>query len=89
MEAELIKQVATQVPGLVVLVILVVWFTKAFMRYLSQQTRQQQDFFREMHKEHLEARENSRMALNDNTVALVQMRDALGHFKCVNFKEKE
>lgn len=76
---KLLETVATQTPGLVVLVILVRWFLA------HMQGRD--DFLKELHHEHMLARETSREALYENTksnrdviLAMQEVRDMLRNF---------
>ena len=67
--SKVLEEAAKQVPSLVVLVI-VVWL---FLKFMHQISNQFTGAMTELHKDHLAAREQSRTAITDNTIALREL----------------
>jgi hypothetical protein len=70
---KLIEQLALQSPGLAVTLVIVIFF----LRHLQKTGEARDTIYQEMHKEHLDAREQSRVALRDNTAAAKENTQAL------------
>jgi hypothetical protein len=71
MTDSMIAEIAKQVPSLAVLCF-VVWL---FLNKLSIFV----EAFKELHKEHVDAREQSRAAIRDNTSAMMENTKAMSH----------
>ncbi len=72
---ELLKESAKQVPNLAVLGF-IVWI---FVKHLDKRGQLFSDTTREMHGDHMAAREEMSKALSDNADALRQMASAIKH----------
>jgi len=68
-----LTEVAKQVPSLGVLCF-IVWI---FIKHLSARD----ETLKEMHQEHLYAREQNRVAIKDNTQAMLSSNDLIGSLK--------
>lgn len=66
---KLLETVASQVPSLIVLAVIVRWF----LTYMTTRDK----FIAELHEDHLKAREESREALLSATVIMQEVRDTM------------
>ena len=74
MSDTLIKEALTQAPSLGVLVI-VVWL---FLRFMERSMQSLQSMMREMHTQHMEAREQSRLVISENSQVMRDFVEAKG-----------
>lgn len=75
--SEVLKQAAQQTPSLVVLVV-VVWM---FLRFMDQISARFASEMSALHKDHLDAREQARLALISNSEALSELTKVVAVLK--------
>ena len=66
---EVLKQAAVQLPATVLVIVVVMMFLKFIERFMNRQ----EAFLKQLHDEHLTARNQSREALEENSVAMREL----------------